>query len=285
MKKKFICVIMTVLLLTVFTACTPTSPAEKTVRDDGVTTSKKTANSTTLVEETTTTTVTEVVTTTATTAVVSTTTTKTLPSKKSTATSTTSTAPTTKGTIPRYKLVEPKEPLTFSYDSEDYTVLKKYIAKHFPEEKCLSEFRVQTLDGTEYKCPGGFRVLFTRWINGCMTDSYYNFSFDTYGELFEIRYRSFEYDASKVKPPRVATEAEIEAAKQIEVEMIPDGMVLWAIEPVYSFYSIYQDRNYFRVSTVYVDQETYDLYSDETSQYYGMGPPCQSNSKEYIIPR
>ena len=131
----------------------------------------------------------------------------------------------------------------------------------------------------------GYRIAFNRWINGCETDSFYVFYFDTEENLVEVYYRSFEYDASKVKPPRAATEAEIEAAKQAEAAKIPEGMVVWKQEVGNSHYSIYADMNEFKVTTVYVSQMTYDLYLAETGERYGETPPHAALIELYTIPR
>ena len=196
----------------------------------------------------------------------------------------TTTVPTTRITVPRATTIEAEETLTFSYESEDYTVFRQYIAKHFPKEKHFDSFRVRKADTTNRKYEG-YRIIFNRWINGCETDSFYVFYFDTEENLVEVYYRSFEYDASKVKPPRAATEAEIEAAKQAEAAKIPEGMVVWEQEVGNSHYSIYADRNEFKVTTIYVTQGNYNLYNNPDYEYYGMTPPHAALIETYTIPR
>ncbi len=226
-----------------------------------------------------------VVTTTVSSAITSTTTvTKKAENPTTTVTNPMTTVPTTRMTVPPSTVLEAEESFTFPYESEDYTVFRQYVAKYFPDEKHFDSFRVRKIDTTNKKYKG-YRIVFNRWINGCETDSFYIFYFDTEGKFVEVSYRSFKYDASKVKPPRVATEAEIEAAKRAEAEKVPDGMVVWEQRVSDSSYSIYADANDFTVTTIYVTQGNYNLYNNPDYEYYGSTPPHAALIETYTIPR
>ncbi len=179
----------------------------------------------------------------------------------------------------------------FSYESEDYDVLRKLILQKFPGEKNLDEFRVtktkkkgRVFDGTEF-VQYTHSVDFVRWINGCSTDSFYAFYFDENDKGIVVWVKQEDYNLAKVIPPRVATEAEIEAAKQEEAKKVREGFVIWKQEVSPSIYDIERDANYFKITTQYVSKSTYDAYSDETSSYYGRTPPHSAYFGSYVIPR
>ena len=179
--------------------------------------------------------------------------------------------------------------LTFNYESENYDVLRQAILKEFPSEKNLSEFDVNKAkcmeDGHLYKLGMDFGVVFTRKINGCITESKYSFYFDATGKLLRFDYRNPIYDASAVKPPRVATEKEIEQAKKTEAARVPENCVILEQEISASSYNIGLDECYFTVNTIYASKKSVEEYSNENSPLYGKEPPRAMISEKYIIPR
>ncbi len=268
-----VCQMILVAIASIFllVACTPTEPDI----------TKTASTSSTGVSNGPTTMVTSTETTSAT--IMTTTTTTTLPSTGNIVVTTT-TVPTTHKTVPSAIVEGAREEFVFAYESEDYSSFYRYIAAYFPEEKHIDSFRVKKIDTTNKKYDG-YRIVFNRWINGCETASFYVFYFDTEGNLVEVSHRSFEYTPSKVKPPRAATEAEIEAAKQEEAKKIPDGMVVWEQSVSNSSYSIYADENDFTITTVYTSQKWYDLCTDPDSEYYGTNPPHGTLIETYTIKR
>lgn len=175
----------------------------------------------------------------------------------------------------------------FSYESEDYDVLRKVILQKFPGEKDLDEFYVTktkknytVFDGAEY-VQSQYNVIFSRRINGCATHASYYFFFDENDKCIALRGRQEEYDPTKVVPPRVATEEEIEAAKKEEAKKVPEGCVVWKQEASRSIYDIERDANYFTIDTVYASKQSYELYLAGTFRE----PPHSMYSGVYVIPR
>ncbi len=262
----------------VLAACTPPQQAGATTGSTG--------------QQTTTTTVTSLHSTTVTLAPTTGKPTTTVTKTKPTVTTTTrdiNVLPTgTKTPAQNYKM--PGTPV-FLHESEDYDVLRKLILQKFPDEKNLDEFRVKKIeekrrvfDGAEFlQCQ--YRVIFSRWINGCSTNAYYIFFFDENNKCIAMEVKREEYDPTKVVPPRVATEAEIEAAKQEEAKKVREGYVVWKQEVSPSYYDIENDANYFRITTLYVPKSLYDEYVDEAGPYYGRTPPHSAYSGRYVIPR
>ncbi len=292
MSKRFMLKFAAIILvcLVVFTGCSSTSQNDnKAVQTKkGEVTDGNAADALTITQEVvTTTTIPDAVTTTG-----SHTTTSTTGTVKDTSVqTTTTTATTTKAPIPAAQTVPAEERISFERGSEDYTVFEKYIEKYFPEEKHFDEFEAKLVDVTD-KSYKGFRVIFNRWINGCQTESYYVFYFNTEGnangDFVELSYRSFEYDPSKVKPPRIATEEEIEAAKKAEAEKVPEGFFLSSQVVEYSDYDISRDENYFIVRTYYINkkaQEVYDAATDPSDPFYGKTPPIEVMKGTYTIER
>lgn len=210
MNKCNFCLLTALFLIfgVMMSACTATKTNDK-VSTNGTTLSSTIIDSPSTTDTTTGSTTTTAITTTELAAI-----TTTITKKLTTTSQTQSTASPTRRPA---ETIKAKGEITFDYNSDDFTALRQYIQKKFPNEKNLAEFRAKKIEETN-KGYDGFRVAFTRWINGCGTDSHYVLYFDTDGALVEIVERSLDYDASKVKAPRVPTEAEIEAAKQAEIE-------------------------------------------------------------------
>lgn len=175
----------------------------------------------------------------------------------------------------------------FSYESEDYDVLRKVILQKFPGEKDLDEFFITKtkkdeplFNGAEY-LQSHHSVAFNRIINGCVTYAAYYFFFDENDKCIYVQGRQEEYDPTKVVPPRVATEEEIEAAKKEETKKVPEGCVVWKQEASRSIYDIERDANYFTIDTVYASKQSYELYLAGTFRE----PPHAMYSGVYVIPR
>lgn len=181
--------------------------------------------------------------------------------------------------------------IVFPKESTDYDALRKVILQKFPneEKRTLDQFKVFVADRNIELTGAVYCVLFKRYINGCSTESSYDFSFNEKGACVELRGRCVKYDSTKVVPPRVATEVEIEEAMKAEAEKIQDqGFEVWKQEYVGSVYNISMDANYFVIRTTYVAKgsaERYADYKDVNSPNYGKTPPCSLASGNYVITR
>lgn len=259
------CVTVPVLCLALFTACTPGIQTVETTGANTTTTSSDVTTATLLPSTTVTQTAKPTVET----------------SAKATTAIPTTTSLQTKGTT---AIKTAKDKLTFAHDSEDYDILRRFILQHFPEEKNLDEFVVKKVQ--DNISPIAFTVLFTRVINECPTNADYSLDFDDKGTFMQFRYRNPVYDPTKVKPPRVATEKEIEQAKQREAEKVPEGCVVWE-QTVSCGYDIDQDRNYMKIQTIYTSKKGLEQlgYLDKNSPNYGKTPPVAMFPAIYDIPR
>ncbi len=274
------------LLLLLFVLLMPA--CSKEVRDTEQ--SKNGASTTTLVQNTSDTSSTSLNQTTTVTTVTAVTTTNT-PESKPTA-STTVVTTHDFNTLPTGKLtsditiVEPSKSFTFSYNRSDYDVLKKIILETFPNEAHLDEFVISKQETNPDSLPQmAYDIRFHRIINGCYTDAVYTLLFDKTETCVSIQGRTVEYDPTKVVPPRVATDAEIEAAKKAEAEKVPEGFFVWEQKVSKSHYYIETDTNCFSVQTVYAHSQYYDDYVLETGKHYGDKPPCAAFSQQYVITR
>ncbi len=216
--------------------------------------------------------------------------------KKTTTTKnkTTTTAATqpSKAVASSYTKPATDDSLTFSYESEDYDVLRRFIMKEFPEEKALDEFHItkkkysdETTSGVPFDAT--FKVEFTRYINGCVTEIHYTLFFDEQERFLGFRYRNPVYDATKVKAPRVATEQEIEQAKKEAAEKLKDGNVIWEQQVSKTIYLVASDKNCIRVETIYAPEAIVEQfgYLDPNNSNYGKTPPHSMYTYVFTINR